>query len=173
MSQSIFLKVQIHVMQNSHNPKFIMRSSPSYVAYNYTSNEVAVCTQELQQTISSMKKKMVTKLLIASTESDEYEMTYVANRTYRAIKVTHLHQITSSAQSYAPKLNLIIHMPRMHIRTPTHKIMQARDTKETSQMQDEHDEMLPTCFNLGHGHELNYYTANHNYHQGGALAIIY
>jgi hypothetical protein len=27
--------------------------------------------------------QMVTKLLIASTESDEYEMIYVANRTYR------------------------------------------------------------------------------------------
>ena len=52
---SIFLKVQIHFMQDLHNPKF-MRSSPSYVAYNYTSNEVAVCTQELQQTLSCMEK---------------------------------------------------------------------------------------------------------------------
>ena len=82
---SIFLKVQIHFMQDLHNPKF-MRSSPSYVAYNYTSNEVAVCTQELQQTLSSMEKKhkrWYNYWSQVQSESDEYEMTYVANRKYR------------------------------------------------------------------------------------------
>lgn len=129
---STFLKVQFHFMQDLHNPKF-MRSSPSYVAYNYTSNEVAVCTQE--QAISCMEKNhkrwhnywsQVQRVM-----NIRWPTSLIASI---AIKVTHLHQITSSAQSYALKLNLIIHIylgydRSVHIRTPTHKIMQARGTK--------------------------------------------